>query len=138
MALGKIAVPEMDPLDPLLAKRGHAQAKESFNALVEVLGGRQAAIFCSPPRRAIGTALMAGTVATNDSVSWALPKVTERKDSKDDSIPITVLNALGDFASRVYDSGIVGGALFWCRLDPFGALIWLQTMEHIQARLLKV
>ena len=105
MAIGKIAVPEMDPLDPLLTTRGYAQAKESFNVLVEVLGGRRAAIFCSPPPRAIGTALMAGTVATNDSVSWALPKVMESKDSKDDSIPITVLNALGDFASRVYDSG---------------------------------
>ena len=105
MALGKINVPEMDTLDPLLTARGHAQAKESFNALVRVLGGRQVAIFCSPLRRAIGTALMAGTIATNESVSWPLPKVTESKYSRDDSIPITVLNTLGDFASRVYDSG---------------------------------
>eukprot|EP00978_Attheya_sp_CCMP212_P047943 scaffold452290_cov63-Attheya_sp.AAC.1 len=106
MAKGMIPpVPKTDTLDPLLTARGHAQAQESFSALMNVLGGRQVAIFCSPLRRAIGTALMAGTVVSNDSVSWPLPNVMESNYSTDDSIPITVLNGLGDFASKVYHSG---------------------------------
>ena len=81
MVLRKIPVPEIDTLNPLFTGRGHPQATESF---VEVLGGWQDAIFCSPLRRATGTALMAGTIAINESVSWPLPKMIESKYSKED------------------------------------------------------
>lgn len=114
------APPKVDSLDPLLTAKGHMQAHHSFNGLVQELGGqgrgRKVAIFSSPLRRAIGTALMVGSISSNhvNGVSWPPPNSIKNDPTNDnnsddvdddDSIPITVLNGLGDFASRVYHQG---------------------------------
>jgi hypothetical protein len=107
-----------DTLDPLLTARGHKQAQQSFSSLTSALEIRKVAMFCSPLRRAIGTAMMVGAVAPNKTLSFPQPNRPDHKDNteKESAIPITVLNSLGDFASSLSHHG---GAR---TLVPMGAL----------------
>jgi hypothetical protein len=107
-----------DTLDPLLTARGHKQAQQSFSSLTSALEVRKVAMFCSPLRRAIGTAMMVGAVAPNKTLSFPQPKRPDQEDNteKESAIPITVLNSLGDFASSISHHG---GAR---TLVPMGAL----------------
>ena len=59
----------IDSIDPQLTAKGHLQAYQSFSQLLPALEGRKVAVFCSPLRRAVGTALMMGSVAANRKVS---------------------------------------------------------------------
>lgn len=121
---------EVDTLDPLLTARGHQQAHQSFISLTKTLQDRKVAMFCSPLRRVIGTAMMIGTVALpNHTLSF--PQPNEQPDRKDNAagkssatIPITVLNGLGDFAASIYHHG---GAR---TLAPMGALRCASTPEN--------
>jgi hypothetical protein len=107
-----------DTLDPLLTARGHKQAQQSFSSLINALEGRKVAMFCSPLRRVIGTAMMVGAVAPNKTLSFPQPNRPDQEDNteKESAIPITVLNSLGDFASSISHHG---GAR---TLVPMGAL----------------
>ena len=108
--------PHTDSLDPLLTARGHAQAHESFAKLTKTLmlsGDRKKiAMFCSPLRRVVGTALMVGTVPINNKM-LEFPSLLydDRSDGNDDdddddgTIPITILNDLGNFAAAIYKRG---------------------------------
>ena len=94
--------PPQDNLDPLLTRRGHMQARDSFRAISRALPeNSRVAVFSSPLRRAIGTSLMLGTVAFDDdkNIQWSSPVGDDSVDPR--VIPVTVLNGLGDFAARV-------------------------------------
>lgn len=108
--------PMVDTLDPLLTKQGHQQAKASFLAIAKALPREsKVAVFSSPLRRAIGTSLMIGSVPWDESIHWSAPAQAAYASSSNSNsnegchrtktIPVTVLDGLGDFASRIYHTG---------------------------------
>ena len=94
--------PPVDTLDPLLTVDGHAQAQDSWAALADAICGHKVAVFTSPLRRAIGTAMMVGGAVSSTNIKWSRPDSTTSRKSE---IAITVLNELGNFASAVYRRG---------------------------------
>ena len=99
-------LPPHDAVDPLLTRSGHQQAHDAFASLLPVLGGQKVAMFCSPLRRAVGTALMAGASSHRGSkIDWSVPPSRGSVNSNTDSIHVTVLNELGDFAAAVHRRG---------------------------------
>ncbi|VEU40466.1 unnamed protein product [Pseudo-nitzschia multistriata] len=114
---GTPALPATDSLDPPLTARGHRQAHAAFSRLFGVLrrgdGPRRIAVVCSPLRRAVGTALMIGTVGVDAGQSGNGEPLLEfprhrsgaNSDGHDGAIPITVLNGLGNSAAAVSKRG---------------------------------
>mmetsp|Transcript_6950 Transcript_6950/g.20138 ORF Transcript_6950/g.20138 Transcript_6950/m.20138 type:complete len:388 (+) Transcript_6950:308-1471(+) len=123
--------PATDTFDPPLTARGHHQAHHAFARLTATLLSeehqgsdgndkprrRTIAVFSSPLRRVVGTALMIGTVDTrggNGNVNVnvngnerALVFPPVPGDVPDDSgaIPVTILNELANSAAAVYRHG---------------------------------
>jgi Histidine phosphatase superfamily (branch 1) len=100
--------PECDTFDPLLTEKGHYQAQEAWKSVTDLIPSwKPVAIFSSPMRRAVGTAMMVGSVTTRwnsfpNPRSLADPKENESRNAV---IPITIVNELGDFASAVERRG---------------------------------
>jgi hypothetical protein len=114
-------------LDPALTVQGHGQAQVAFELLVAALSAcavRRVALFSSPLRRAIGTAMMISMAATttkkqhfqNNNLLFVVPTsdtniVGDDDDDNDDEdekeeeeevpIPIVVWNGLCDCAAQV-------------------------------------
>uniref|UniRef100_A0A7S4AQW6 Phosphoglycerate mutase family protein n=1 Tax=Pseudo-nitzschia australis TaxID=44445 RepID=A0A7S4AQW6_9STRA len=110
--------PTTDSRDPMLTGRGHCQAYESFARLTDTLlfddggGPRKIAVFSSPLRRVVGTALMIGTVSTQskNKIMLEFPSISEKNRSGTNgdaigSIPVTILNDLGNSAANIFKYG---------------------------------
>jgi len=113
-----------DKLDPSLTIEGYDQAAGAFSNLIQALSLNQnktkeeskgkIALFSSPLRRTVGTALMVATAITDGEeckISTQLPLLASNKVGSDEgedipsNIPIVVMNGLCDCAAYVVKSG---------------------------------
>ena len=87
-------------LDPALTEQGYRQANAALNNLLSSLDGKEVAVFSSPLRRTIGTALMIACAPSNKKVKMILP--TPNDDViQQGCIPVLVMNGLCDCAAAV-------------------------------------
>jgi phosphohistidine phosphatase SixA len=100
-----------EKLDPLLTRRGYEQASKAWTRLLQALrqDGRQRkiAVFCSPMRRTVGTALMmlmATADARHELFTYAFSQ-NEHHNDVNDAIPIVILNGLCGCATQVVREG---------------------------------
>eukprot|EP00536_Pseudo-nitzschia_multiseries_P000857 jgi/Psemu1/1980/gm1.1980_g len=128
-----------DSFDPLLTARGHRQAHDAFDRLTATLLSedngrsndtprRRIAVFSSPLRRVVGTALMIGTVSiggnnhgddnnnnnnnnnnndndNNSDGTLEFPPVPGDDSDASGAIPVTILNDLANSAAAVFHNG---------------------------------
>lgn len=101
--------------DPALTTNGHRQAREAWEkistSLLSTLQPKKVAIFASPLRRAIGTAMMASEIKQEDwNISLPVDTVLEEKCGEDPNpeslaIPIVIWNGLCDCAAQMHRIG---------------------------------
>mmetsp|Transcript_11875 Transcript_11875/g.18218 ORF Transcript_11875/g.18218 Transcript_11875/m.18218 type:complete len:353 (-) Transcript_11875:74-1132(-) len=100
-----------EKLDPPLTSTGYDQAAEAFSKIFRTNSSQNekpTALFCSPLKRTVGTALMVASAVDNKNNSHiVLPTNAEGKSSPTNSIPIVMMNGLCHCAARVYN---IGGA----------------------------
>ena len=99
-------------LDPPLTENGYRQAKSAFEHILPTLAGKRVAVFSSPLKRAIGTAMMIGTALEEQQQT-----TIEFVHRTSDAIPIVVVNGLGDCASAVQHVGGASRAVYHRYID---------------------
>lgn len=109
-------LPPARRFDPALTPQGHRQAQQAWKNLIEALAStnpapKRIAIFSSPLRRVVGTAMMVSDAMPKEDCPWEfLPagSSTHEKNSsisKPVSIPIVIWNGLCDCAAQIANMG---------------------------------
>lgn len=112
-------LPPARRFDPALTPRGHQQAQQAWKILIHSLTlvhppPHKVAVFASPLRRVIGTAMMISDAMSSLECPWEVIVPTndpnqcsgvERKSSNTSSIPIVVWNSLCDCAAQIESMG---------------------------------
>ena len=91
-----------EKIDPSLTVVGHKQALAALTNLFSTLDGQRVAVFSSPLKRCVGTALM---IATRARSQWA----SFQQESS--VIPIVIMNGLCDCAAQIQREGGAAAAV---------------------------
>ncbi|CAJ1925515.1 unnamed protein product [Cylindrotheca closterium] len=110
---------QQERVDPALTVLGHQQSLGAWrNILAYVPNDKPVMIACSPLRRCIGTALMVAAAALTSNPEEKVPKIVLPTDDVNDqqdtaegaekTIPVLVMNGLGDCAAQMRHMGGIG------------------------------